>query len=147
MAIMDNLLTVSSNQAVTITAVSANTIDLLQNRDIGGGVPLFMLFTITAAMLAAGAATVQFDVVTSAATDLSSSTIIGSSGPIPKANLTLGAQIAVALQPVTGLGQRYLGANYTVATGPLTAGTVTAGIVRNVPTNVAKYYPSAFTVA
>jgi hypothetical protein len=142
---MDALLTVSSNQAVTASAVSTNTIDLSGNRDIGGGEPLYMLFTVTAAMLAAGAATVTFNVVADDDPALGSPVVVSSTGAIPKADLGIGAQFAVAIQPQAGLGLRYVGASYTVANGPLTTGTVTAGIVRNYATT-AKYYPSGYTV-
>jgi hypothetical protein len=141
---MDALLTVSSNQAITTTAVSTDKIDLQASRDIGGGERLFMLFTVTAALT--GGTSLAMEVVTDDNSALSSPKVIGSSGAIPAASLTLGAQFAVALQPVTGLGERYLGANYTVV-GTFAAGTVTAGIVRDVPTNVGKYYPSGYTIA
>ena len=44
--ITDALLRLSADQAVTASAVSTNTIDLSQIRDIGEGKPLYMVFTI-----------------------------------------------------------------------------------------------------
>jgi hypothetical protein len=73
--------------------------------------------------------------------------VIGSSGAIAKASLTLGANIAVRINPqVASLGQRYLGANYVVSTGPLTAGKFTANVVHGIQDG-RKSYASGFTVA
>lgn len=139
----------ATGQAVTATAVSTNTIDLSQARDIGEGEPLYVEFIVDTAVTAAGAATVRFEVITSAAAALSSPTVIAASGDIPKASLTLGQKIQVAIpsQSITPLGQRYLGAQYTVSTGPLTAGTFTAVVNLGNQSQPQKSYPSGFTVA
>lgn len=147
----DALLQLSSAQVVTASAVSTNTIDLSQNRDIGAGEDLYATFSVAEAAVAAGAATVDFQVITSAAADLSSPTVIGTSGPVPKADLTLGrkpfsicinASILLA-QPV---GQRYFGVQYVVATGPLTAGKFSCAIT-DTDVGGPKYYASGFSVA
>lgn len=145
MAITDALLTVSDEQAVTATAVSTDSIDLGVNRDIGAGEQLYMLFTCTEAATAAGAATVTFEVIASAAGALTSPVVVGASGAVGKAALTVGEQIAVPIGRQTGLGLRYLGARYTVGTGPLTAGKFTATVVRNVP-DTGKFYPTNIVV-
>ena len=44
--ITDALLRVSEDQALTTTAVSTDTIDLVVARDIGEGTPLYMLSLI-----------------------------------------------------------------------------------------------------
>lgn len=44
---IDQNLRVSTAQAVTATAVSSDTIDLSQAREIGEGADLFFVFTIT----------------------------------------------------------------------------------------------------
>lgn len=144
--ITDALLRVSDSQAVTATAVSTNTIDLSGNRDVGEGNDLYMNFAVTEAALAAGAATVEFQVIASAAAGLTSPTVVGSSGAIGKASLTLGANVAVRINPqVASLGLRYLGANYVVSTGPLTAGKFTADVVETIQDGK-KFYASGFSV-
>ena len=142
--ITDKLLRVSEDQAVTSTAVSTNTVDLGSARDIGEGTPLYMNFALTEAF--ANGTSVTFEVITSAAADLGTPTVIGSSTAIATAALTLGKNIVVRLNPdIAGKGQRYLGARYTVA-GTYNAGKVTADIVETIGDGQ-KYYASGFTVA
>ena len=146
----DALLQLSSAQAVTSTAVSTNTIDLSQARDIASGRDLFAIFTVDVAATAAGAATVAFQVISSAAANLSSPTVLGQTDAIAKTELTAGRKPIVLRIPSAALlaqpvGQRYLGVQYTVATGPLTAGSFSCTITDS-EIDVAKYYPSGFAV-
>jgi hypothetical protein len=132
--ILDKQNMLSEAQAVTASAVSTNTIDLSLARDIAAGEDLSIFVAVDEAATASGSATVDFQVISSAAANLGSPTVLSATGPIGKAELTLGRKLielkvprAVLLaQPV---GQRYLGIQYVVATGPLTAGKFTAGIV------------------
>lgn len=147
----DALLTLSSAQAVTATAVSTNTIDLGVARDLGQGEDLYFTFGVDVAATAAGAATVTFQVISSAAANLGSPTILASTDAIPKTDLTLARKpIVICLNSAVLLaqpiGQRYLGVQYTVATGPLTAGSFTC-YVNLEDVGVGKNYPSGFTVA
>lgn len=147
---LDALLQLSSAQAVTATAVSTNAIDLSQSRDVAVGEDLYAVFGTDVTALAAGAATVTFEVITSANSDLSSPNVLVSTGPIGKAELTAGrAPICLCLPPsayaALPQGQRYLGVRYTVGTGPLTAGAFTAHIT-NTEVHGGKYYASGFTV-
>jgi hypothetical protein len=147
---LDALLQVSSAQAVTATAVSTNAIDLGTPRDIGVGEDLYAVFAVDTTATAAGAATVTFEAITSAAADLSSPNVLTSTGAIGKAELTAGrALICLCLPPSSlaalPLGQRYLGVRYTVATGPLTAGAFTANF-SNTEVHGVKSYASGFTV-
>lgn len=149
--ITDVNLTLSVSQAVTASAVSGNTLDLNQVRDIGAGEELNIYVNVEVAAAAAGAATVNFQVITSAAPALTSPTIIGQTDAIPKASLVVGSQIIIPVPRsfINQLGQRYLGIQYTVGTGPLTAGTFSAGIIIDAPDNTAalrKVYPSGFAV-
>lgn len=144
--ITDKLLRVSTDQAVTVTAVSTDTIDLSVARDIGEGKKLIMNFAVTEAPLAAGAATVTFQVVGSTAADLSNPVVLGSTDAIGKAALPLGTNVAVDINSLIGSkGYRYIGAKYVVATGPLTAGKFTADIVETVQDGK-KFYASGFSV-
>lgn len=147
----DALLALSAAQAVTASAVSTNTIDLGAGpRDLGPGKQLFATFNVEEAVTASGAATVNFEIISSAAANLGSATILTQTGPIGKAELTLGKAFSVplgaAILAAQSKGQRYLGVNYTVATGPLTAGKFSCNITMD-PVTDNKIYPSGFTVA
>jgi hypothetical protein len=149
--ITDALLQLSSAQAVTVSAVSTNTIDLSQNRDLGPGGDLYAVFTVDETATAAGDATVNLQVISSAAADLSSPTVLSDSGAIAKTELTAGRKpialcINSAILNAQPIGQRYLGVQYTVATGPLTAGKFSATITDS-DVSVGKHYASGFSVA
>jgi hypothetical protein len=142
----DKLLRVSDSQTVTIDAVSTDTIDLSVARDIGEGKELFMHFNVNETVTSGtGGSTVSFNVIGSAAADLSSAVVLGSSGPIVKTDLVAGKRIAVAINPqIASLGYRYLGAQYDVS-ATLTAGKFTADIVETVQDGQ-KFYASGFSV-
>jgi hypothetical protein len=147
----DAFLQLSTAQAVTATAVSTNTVDLGVARDIAPGRPLYAVFQIDTTFTAAGGATMNCQVISSAAANLGSPTVIGDSGPIPVAQLTAGRKlIAVGIGPsvlnAAPNGQRFIGAQYTIGTGPMTAGAITATIVDTLPPG-AQLYGSGFSVA
>lgn len=146
--ITDANLTLSASQAVTATAFSANTLDLGTARDIGAGEELNVYVNIEQTATAAGAATVNFQIVTSANANLSTPTIVGQTDAIPKASLVAGTQLVIAVPRsfINKLGQRYFGLQYTVTTGPLTAGIFSAGIVIDAPDSGLKNYPSGYSV-
>ena len=143
--ITDKLLRVSEDQgAITSTQVSTDKIDLVVAGDIGQGTPLYMNFAVTTAF--SGSGTVKFEVLASAAADLGSPTVIGSSDAFVGTTLTLGKNVVVRINPdMGGLGKRYLGARYTVS-GTVGAGKVTADIVETIGDGQ-KSYASGFTVA
>lgn len=142
---IDGLLALSAAQAVTATAVSTNTIDLAQAKDIGEGKELFVHFNVDTTATSGGSAVVTFEVISSAAADLSSPTVLGASAGIPVASLVAGYRNAVRINPVIGsTGQRYLGARYTVATANLTAGAFSANVVIGIADK--KDYPVGFSV-
>lgn len=135
--IIDKLLQVSDKQTLTATAASTDVIDAGAvrkgpARDLGGGEQLYAVFVMDSDTDAAGAATVTFSVQDSA--DNVTFADVVASGAIGKAALKAGAHVVLPLPP--GM-RRYVRANYTVATGPLTAGKVSAQIVRDYQRNVA----------
>lgn len=135
--IIDKLLQVSDKQTLTATAASTDVIDAGAvrkgpARNLGGGEQLYAVFVMDSDTAAAGAATVTFSVQDSA--DNVTFADVVASGAIGKAALAAGAHVVLPLPP--GM-RRYIRANYTVTTGPLTAGKVSAQIVRDYQRNVA----------
>ncbi len=129
----------SADQAITATARSTNHIDLgasgtppggaqALTRDIGQGKPIPILCEVVEAFTAAGAATLTVDAETDDNTGFSSAKNVWSSGAIAKATLVVGYQFLIYYVP-RSTDERYFGLNYTVATGPFTAGKINAGIV------------------
>jgi len=131
--ITDKLLKVSSAQAVTATANSTDVIDLSQNRDVGAGEDVYFHFSVDESVAAAGAATVDLQVVVSDAAALTSPVVVACSGSVAKAELVAGKRIALCVSPmIESAGKRYMGVRYVVGTGPLTAGKFTAQVVKDV---------------
>ena len=124
--IMDAQLLASDGQAITATALSTNAIDLGSGgRDLSRGEPVR---AVARAMTAfAGGASIRVDLVESDNPDLSGSSVIFT-GP----TTTTGAALAGASlfdAPVPKTSKRYVGFNYAVTSGPMTAGSVTSGLV------------------
>ena len=142
--ITDKLLRVSTDQALTTTAVSTDTIDLSQIRDIGEGDDLFMNFAVTAALT--GGTSVKFEVIGATNAALSSGVVVlGSSDAVVTASLVAGYNAAVRINPqIASNGTRYIGARYTIS-GTYSAGTVTADVVTDIQDGK-KFYASGFTV-
>lgn len=133
----------------TVTGASAvlstNTIDLTNARDLGQGNDLtkarFQVGTVFAGLTAL---TVEVISTTDAALT-TGIVVIGSSGPIPVAQLIAGARFAIELNPRLGVvGQRYIGMRFT-PTGTGTTGTIFADIGPDYQDG-AKAYPSGFAV-
>lgn len=142
MAILDKLLQLSNAQAVTVTAPSTNVVDAgaTKNanigRDLGAGTPLYLMLNVSTTFTAAGAGTLTATLQDSA--DNSSWADVASFGTLALAQLVAGMKYWVGLPIPT---RRYLRVNYTVATGPMTAGVVSAHIVDGANFNFS--YPDA----
>lgn len=130
----------SAAQAVTSTAISTNVIDLTAGgtwaptlQDIGTGEDIYLVITVGTAVTAAGAATVTFSLESDSTADLATSaTVHWTTSAIGKATLVAGYKVVQMRLPSGRTYERYLGIRYTVATGPLTAGTFNANLVRGI---------------
>lgn len=162
--ILDNLGLVSGSvsaagaltgQAVTVTAVSTNSIDTNpstlggnQANDFGRGEALEVAFSVLTTATAAGGATVNFAWVQADDAALTTNVeIIVQTGPIAIAKLTAGTIVPLHVDRAAPLApRRYVGAQYIVGTGPLTAGAFTAAVVKNVADIQNIYAKSGFAV-
>jgi len=118
----------SLSQLVTVTANGANAVDIGSGnvaKNIGSGDAIQIVFTVTTAMAAAGAATLQLQAILSAAEALTSPVTLVETAAIPKAELPAGTQISLTLPAISPeyvkAGMRYLGVRWVVASGPMNA--------------------------
>lgn len=133
---LDSLLEMSDAQAVTATAISTNVIDLgpiTDNalRDIGAGEDVYLVLSVDTTFTAAGAATLTAALVSDSTVNLATSptthaTVLNAAAV---ATLLAGLQVAIKLPP--GNYEQYLGIQYTVATGPMTAGKINAFLTKD----------------
>lgn len=127
----------SSAQAVTVTAGSTNVIDLGATSYVGnanGSNGPEILFTVDTTFTAAGAATLTITVRSSAAAAMTSPVLHTVSTAIPVASLTASSLVPFTARiPQPSL--RYVDVHYTVATGPMTAGAISAQVVADRQTN------------
>ena len=111
---LDKLDKLSADQAITVTAISGNVIDLgAASSGLPDGVPLELVVIVkVAADATTGDETYAFSADTSAVVGLTTPTQLGYRA-IPRALLTLGSKHHIPLaQDVAML--RYLGVNYTL---------------------------------
>lgn len=133
MTILDKQLQFSDGQAITATAPSTNIVDLGPpgpNRLTPGaeGQDWFIHIWFPVQFTAAGAGTLTIALQTDDDVAFGSPVTLATFGPIGKASLGPGitpAELPLAIKVPMDC-QRYLRLNYTVATGPMTAGTVSA---------------------
>jgi hypothetical protein len=129
----------SDQQAITTSAVSINVIDFGASgkpigaaanirKDMGRGTKIPLRIQATEAFLASGAGTLTIELQTDDNEAFSSPKTVWTSGAIPKASLVAGYVTNLEHIP-RGTDERYARLNYTVATGPFTAGKITAGVV------------------
>jgi hypothetical protein len=144
-----------TGQAVTTTAVSTNSIDTgpdslggNQASDLGRGTPLEIAISVLQTATAAGGATVNFELIQAddGALTTNVETIV-QTGAIPIAKLTAGTLVPLHLDRAAPYApRRYIGVRYTIGTGPLTGGSFSAAIVRNVADTQNIYGKSGFAV-
>lgn len=145
--ILDGTLLFDSLNALTVTAVSQNVVDLVNARDLGNDPDMKLEIVVTSALLSAGATTLQTQFQGS--TDNTSWTTYAESPAIAKASLTAGARSILPISlPSPGPGvalPRYLRLNHIVATGPFTGGSITSFLVLDKQMNIS--YPPGVVIA
>ena len=151
----DATLQFSNAQAITSTAASTNIADLLNQSDPGiGHEPLDFAIFVGTAFTAGGSATLQVQVqgAPNSSGSPGSWVTITETDALPVANLIAQAEIPISLThrslvQVAAL-YRFLRLNYVVATGPMTAGTLSAYLVIGRDTGLTMgQYPNNYTVA
>jgi hypothetical protein len=141
----------SVGSAITVSRASTNVIDLLVARDIGGNIAAQELHVdILTAFTAGGSATLQISVDTSADNSTFYSLLL--SQVIPVASLVVGANIFRYGVPLNQLLNgatpgRYLRLSYTVASGPMTAGTVLSYLTGGIDRQIQNYYARNYVAA
>ncbi|VVE77399.1 Bbp16 family capsid cement protein [Pandoraea sputorum] len=127
--ILDTLLNFSAAQAPTTVGdtASTNVVDTGAAHDEGIGENMFLLALINTAFTSGGAGTLQ--VVLQTSPDNSTWTDAEMSGALALASLTAGTMVRLRL-PI-GL-QRYLRVAYRIGTAAMTAGAVSAYLVKDV---------------
>lgn len=131
----DRQLTCSDNQAITATAVSTDSVQLdglymgRQGDDMRAYVQVDTTFT------AAGAATLTVEIIEADNAALTTNVnSLWSSGALALAALAVNPKANLVDVPFPKNTKKFVGFRYTVATGPMTAGAVTAGFVTGTAT-------------
>lgn len=129
--LFDAKLLMSSAQAITATAVSTDTIDRGDTKDVGkaGDIPLLVQVVEAFNTLTSLTIELQTDDNSAFSTPRSLFSVV-----VPLADLKLGYQVPVITLPQKT--ERFLRMNYTVTGTVPTLGKVTAGVVAGVQTNV-----------
>ncbi len=143
--IIDRQNQVSSAQALTSgTILSNDTIDLGMAFDVGAGDRMQVTINVNEAF--ASGTSVQPQVITSTAANLSSPTVLASLPALTLAQLTAGASFVFPIPETNpqGRGQRYLGVRY-VLIGTFTSGAVTTAIVKDAQ-HTGKIYTGGYSV-
>ena len=125
----------SDDQAITVTADATNVIDLgnddakVQALNEKGDVKI--LCQVTTAF--AGGTSIAAVVKSDDSSTMASATTLITTAAINTASLVAGYQFTVSGLPL--INEQYLGMSFTVV-GTMSAGAITAGIVRDLQTNV-----------
>lgn len=141
--ILNKNLILSEAQAITATAISQNVIQWPTNgiipgdaaaivRNLGAGTPLPILLQVVETFATLTSLTITLE--TSAAADLSSSTVLASSGALALAVLTAGHRPTFLRYMPDATLLAFIGLRYTVGGSNATAGKITAAIATEVQT-------------
>ena len=126
--LIDRQLLVSNAQAVTASAVSTDVIDTGAARDIGPGKDIQAFLNTDLAALAAGAATVDFEIQCDDNVGFATPKVLYRVAAVPKATIVAGYNPFAGFILPSGC-ERFIRFNYVVGTGPLTQGTFTGGLI------------------
>ena len=143
MSLIDRQALLSDKQAVTVTAFSSDQYDtgnVSPSRNIGR-FGLRAVFSVDETALAAGAATVTFELIEADDAAGTGANVIASSAAIGKAALTVGARPFDI--PIPDTSKRFIMARYTVGTGPLTAGKFSCALTRG--SDHQRAYPDGYS--
>lgn len=130
-----------------------NTPNTNVGRDWGTGYPAWLYFLVVSGLTSGGAATVDLQLVSSAAAALTAPNIMldltGGAIAFNAAKLATGSAIRVAM-PRAGIGGttgwlRFIGLNVIVATAALTGGVVNCFLSRDIQDNL--LYAAGYTVS
>lgn len=146
----------SDAQAVTATAISTNVYDLnsatnsnvplTQDLGVGSEVVYLVVQTTTAITDTGSDATLTVTLESDSTANLATAPVVHmSTGALAFATYAPAGSIIFAGPLPFGAYKRYIGLRYTVASGPFTAGTITAFLTLDVQRY--QYYASGFTVA
>lgn len=142
----------SDSQAVTSTAISTNVLDLgpvADNvlRDIGQGEPVWLVVTTDVAATDSGSdATLTVSLESDSTANLATSaTVHFTTGAMAFAAFSPAGTVLTAVRLPAGNYEQYLGVRFTVASGPLTAGTFSAFLVRD--PNLFRTYAKRWQIA
>lgn len=130
----DRELTAALDQAVTATAVSTDSIamDGLFSGRPGDNFRAYAV--VTQDFAAAGAATLTIEVIQATNGALTTSVdVLASSTALALADLKAGGKKFELDIPMPKNTKKFLGFRFSVATGPMTAGKITAGFVPGTP--------------
>ena len=133
--ITDRELTCSNEQAVTVTAVSIDSV-ALDGLYLGRADDNLRAYAqVDVDFTAGGAATLTIEVIQATNGALTTNVdSLWSSGAIALAGLKAGGKAFEVDTPMPKNTKAFVGFRYTVATGPMTAGKITAGFVPGTPT-------------
>lgn len=136
--ILDRQNLVSWKQAITASAVSTDVIDLgppMWTGSSGNDRDIDVIAVVETAFTAAGAATLEIQIQSAQDGAFTTNVLTHSStGAIALAKLGVPGRLSQSLE-IPADSQRYVRANYVVATGPMTAGAITVGVTASRQTN------------
>lgn len=145
--ILDERTEFADAEALDTTGTDTDNIgDIIDSsvaRDLGQK-PVFLVIQVDTAVTSAGAATVQFQLVSDSTTTIATNgtqTIHSITFPVPKATLVAGYQMIIPLPPENPPYERYLAVQSVTAVAALTAGAVNAFLTLDPNGN--KSYPDA----